>query len=138
MSGATLSSNEWRYKALRIAVGDHKRRFSRQKLDQIGKRANPREWSHYIVANMVASILFNQEPQKLFAELLSEMTFNDRKPGIPRFYDSSRTKIGRQSLKNRVGETASMIKEDWCVDNISKDRLRVIFKKSFFSYFTIN
>ena len=76
MNNASLTSDEWRllntshYKALRIAVGDFKRKWSKQKLNKVCGRATPREWSHYTVANTVASILLNQEPLELFTGLI--------------------------------------------------------------------
>ena len=144
LSSATLTSNEWRllntshYKALRIAVGDLKRKWSRKKLTETCKRATPREWAHYSLANVVYSILLNKEPLHLYNGILSEMTLNERKPLRPRFYDSSRTKVGKQALKNRIADTASRIQEDWYSNNITKDQLRTIFKRAFFSYFDKN
>ena len=138
MTSATLSSSEWRllntshYKALRTAVKDVKRRWSRERLNNVCQRATPREWAHYGVANLVASILQSGEPCELHCAILQEMTINDRMPARPQFYDSSRLKVGRQAIQNRISETAKLIKEDWHSKAISKDQLRIIFKRSFF------
>ena len=141
MNSACLTSNEWRllntshYKALRIAVGDHQRKWSREKLNETCQRATPKEWAHYTVASMVATVILTEEPKVLHDAIQQQMTVNDRKPGRPKFYDSSRLKVGRQSLQNRIGETATLISEVWISREISRDKLRIILKTAFFSYY---
>jgi len=54
---------------------------------------------------------------------------NDRLPGIASMMDSSRLKIGKHSLPNRL-RCLRKVKFKW-TDGINKNNLRINFKKTF-------
>jgi len=58
---------------------------------------------------------------------------NDRCPGRASFTDTSKRKIGRQTLPNRLGFFKD-VKFNWCNEDISDDKLRRELKKTFFKY----
>lgn len=135
------TSNEWKllnrahYRALRVVVRDFTTEKSRHLLDEECGRATPRQWSYYSAATVAASIIHNREPSLLYDLLFENSTMNSRSPGLRTFFDTSRRKIGRQSLQNRLKEPFTNVKEEWYMCGISKDTMRVIMKRAFFPYY---
>jgi len=129
----TLSYENWKrlrsqhYRALRAAIGDQKRTRPRQELDQLCKRATPRQWSYYISSKMAAK-LYTSSDTRLAHDLRAAAYVNDRTPKRATFRDTSRLKIGRQQFKNRL-QHMSMIKSDW-IGNFSDDYLRQRLKST--------
>ncbi len=140
--GPMTTSNDWKllnkahYRALRVVTRDFRREKSKRVLDEECKRATPRQWGHYVVASTAASIMQNQEPSLLFELITGNSTWNDRKPGRRDFYDTSRLRVGRQSLQNRLREPFRMMRGDWYGTGLTKDAIRVRMKESFFPYYT--
>jgi len=54
-----------------------------------------------------------------------------RKPGFLFAFDSSRTKIGKQSTKNWIGSAIGGILTPWNNQTLSKNSIRVMLKKTF-------
>jgi len=123
------------YFPLRLAFDDFKRKYSRKELNSLASRANPFELNDYKIAKLLISILSNTDPFVLFNELLSHCVVETRKEFNPSFLDMSRTRIGRQSLANRVNIISKQIKFEWLGKTFTKDSLRKSLKSSFFSYF---
>jgi len=69
---------------------------------------------------------------RLSDKLINKRYINDRRPGIRIFPDTSRLKIGRHSLTNRL-EMLKKVKFNW-TKGISSDLLHVNLKKTFFTY----
>ncbi len=138
--GAVTTSNEWKllnrahYRALRIVTRDYWNETSRKDLDSICKRATPRQWSYYSVASTVISIMQNGGPSLLYDLLTANCTIG-RRDKIASFHDTSRRKIGRQSVQNRLHETFKQIRFVWKDTDISKATIRRRLKSSFFPYF---
>jgi hypothetical protein len=93
------------------------------------------QWNYYSVATTATSIIRNQEPSLLYNLIVNNISTNSRKPNRPTFYDTSKKKIGRQSIQNRLAELFKAVSEDWFECGASKDALRILFKKTFFPYF---
>lgn len=139
--GATSRSDDWKlmnrahYQALRVILRDYRREQPRKELDFRCKRATPRQWSYYSVANITASILRDGEPSLLFDLIRGNSATSGRQPSRPTFFDTSRKKIGRQSIQNRIGDVFKRVKSDWLEKGKSKDALRIELKRAFFPYF---
>ena len=67
--------------------------------DDITKRATPIEWASYCIAS-TAMRLYNESDTRITDELRSSAYTNDRLPYRARFFDTSKLKIGKQTLKN--------------------------------------
>ena len=68
--------------------------------------------------------------------LLKEMLYSERRdPHRTKFYDNSRSKVGRQKLGNNI-KFMEAIKDEWLGKNLTIDTLRMILKRAFF-YFII-
>lgn len=119
------------YRALRAATGDFKNKTSRHELDQTCKRATPRQWAYYITSK-TAMDLYLYSDTRLAQDLRANSNINDRMPGRSTFMDTSRLKIGRQQLRNRLHHM-STIKFDWIGQNYSTDYKRQRLKKTFFN-----
>jgi len=116
------------YRAIRAAVGDWRTKIPRAVLDIIGKRANPRQWAQYSVANYTIKA-YNKGTTPLGRKLKQLGYINDRCPKRAKFFDTSRLKIGRQDLLNRLNFLD--LSFDW-IGNFSDDYLRTRLKKEFF------
>jgi len=121
--------NVLHYKALRIVCADFKRRKSRRELDATVERARPYEWMRFInVKTAVQLTLMGANGPPITKKLRDNLYQNDRTGRIS-FMDTSRLKIGRNSLQNRIC-CASEFTNEW-LKGISDNRLRVELKKSF-------
>jgi hypothetical protein len=143
--GAMTASNDWKlpnkahYHALRTAARDYRKTMSRRSLDCMCKRATPKQWSYYCIASMAISILVTKQPGLLHDSIDGNISINGRRTNRPSFYDSSRTRIGRQSIENCLTETFKNLQDvDWLGTGLSKDAIRVRLKRMFFPYYTID
>jgi len=116
-------------KALRTVCADYRRKKSRRLLDSLVKRARPHEWMKFInVKTAIQLTLLGESGPPLSRKLRDNLYKNDRTGRIS-FMDTSRLKIGKHSLQNRL-KTVQEFQINW-LDGISKDRLRIELKKSF-------
>jgi len=118
----------------RLLVRDYKNCLSKKRLSELTKRAPPSEYNNFKLAKILILICNNCEPFSLFHELISSSTTEQRKPYQPRFFDSSRSKVGRQSLPNRVTHVANQLTFDWLPNLMSKDLTRIKLKEKFFTH----
>ena len=121
------------FRMLRTAKRDFKLVLKRNELTKICERATPEEWSKFITSSRVIKTLRDTQPTILYQKLMNTYFEERRKPGVGFFYDSSRTKKGRQSLQNRLLFMRS-INHSWFGHNLSDDSIRIQMKRSFFSY----
>jgi len=121
--------NSLHYRAKRAAVKDPKQKISRQILDVVSKRPTPAQWARYSTA-WTAISLINGATTRLADELRQKMYINDRMPMKSRFFNSARTKIGRQCFSNRL-DCINVLNFNW-LGNYSKDYIRVNLKRQFF------
>jgi hypothetical protein len=140
--GAITSSSDWKllnkahYQALRTATKDYRKTLSRRTLDTTCERATPKQWNHFCVASTAASIIVYRQPGLLCDSIEGNMNINSKRPARPSFFDSSRTRIGRKSIENRLTETFIRMPDvDWYRTRLSKDATRVRLKKAFFPYY---
>jgi hypothetical protein len=132
----SLSSATWNrinsahYRALRAAIGDHRKRVKKKRvdLDKECRRASPQEWAKYIIASTVIK-LYDRSDTNIANVLRTSAYINDRNPYKAKFIDTSRLQIGRQSLPNRIGAIFSKITFDWVNQQLSDDAIRVRLKK---------
>jgi hypothetical protein len=128
------SVNSIHYRAVRVAVHDHKRRINREKLDIKCARASPKQWSKYAISNTVIKVLRDGLPSELSATLHETLYEERRRPGFGKFYDNSKGKIGRQKFGNNI-HFMTAIKEPWLGTGLQDASIRRILKSTFFSYF---
>ncbi len=65
------------------------------------------------IAKLMITICNNYDPFLLFHDILSHSVLERQRPARPKFFDTSRTRIGKQSLANRVGIITLKINFDW-------------------------
>jgi hypothetical protein len=127
--------NSVHYRALRVAMREFRPKTNREKIDVICQRASPKQWSKYAIASSVIKCISNGQPV-LLVEFIKETLYIERRsPGIGKFYDNSKGKIGKQKLGNNLS-FMNAIKDDWLGLELDNDRLRRILKKTYFSYLT--
>jgi hypothetical protein len=119
------------YQALQIIMKGFRRQLLRSTLDQACQRVTPRQWSYYSAASTVAPIIRNQEPSLLYSLIANNALSNSRRFNRPSLYDTSRKKVGRQSIHNQLIDLYKTLNEDWFECGASKDSLRILFKKTF-------
>jgi len=125
--------NSIHYRAMGNTIGDFFNRCSRREVDERTKRSTPRQWANYCNAKMAITLTnLGKTGPRLSDKLVNKRYINDRKPGIGIFPDTSRLKIGRHSLTNRL-EMMKKVSFNW-TKGISTDLLRVNLKKTFFTY----
>jgi len=122
--------NSLHYKALRTVIGDFRNQTSRNVLNRILKRATPSQWMLYSNAKIAISLFTDENGPPLSHKIRNNAYLNNRKPGLATFMDSSRLKIGRNSLQNRLKMMTS-VKFKWTT-GINKHALRVALKTTFF------
>jgi len=105
--------------------------MSKEALNNLSGRATPRQWPKYIVSSTTIKMI-QKGTTPMSEKLRGRAYVNYRFPGKGTFRDLSRTKIGRQSLPNRL-DFLREIKFDWinAKEPISKDKLRIALKKTF-------
>jgi len=122
------------YRLLRTACKDYHFSKSKFELTKICNWANPIEWNKFATASKVVKIVRDQMPKPLFDLLDKTLYVEPRKPGFGKFFDSSKTKWGYQSIQNRMAMMGE-VKDDWMERHISDDAIRILMKNSFFGYF---
>ena len=127
--------NSIHYKALRTAVGDHRQRINREKLDILCQRATPKQWSKYMSSSIVIKCLRNNEPAFLTNCLRSTLYTERRHPHQGKFYDNSKGKVGRQKLNNGLIHMAA-IKFNWLGMDLGDAAIRNSLKRTFCTYAT--
>jgi len=89
-------------------------------LDIISKRAPPRMRPRYISALATIS-LYNNSDTRLAKQLRASSCINDRRPRRAKFSDTSKKKIGRQALENRLMH----IDFDWIGPKVCKSYIDI-------------
>ena len=122
--------NSIHFRALRLAFCDFKCRVPRWKLTKELKRATPLEWSRYAVASSVLKINRNKMPVNLYNLIQDNLYFERRYPSLAKFFDSSKSKIGKQSLDCRLVFMNSL--PAWYNFGFSDDEIRRFLKSNYF------
>ncbi len=122
------------FRLLRTACKDYKNRMSRDELTNRCKRATPLEWSRYTSASVAIKTFRDKKPEILHDILQRTYYAERRNPARGMFYDSSRTKMGRQSIQNRLPHI-KQLSVPWNEPDskFSNHRLRIVLKNTFFS-----
>jgi len=119
--------NSLHYRVLRVILKDYNNTRSRREVDAVMKRATPRQWSYYTSSKMAINLMNGSTP--LGKKLKAKCYVNDRIPGRGTITDTSRLKVGKFSLSNRL-QCLRRLNFDWC-SGITKDLLRINLKKFF-------
>jgi len=122
--------NSLHYRALRTAVKDNKRLWHRQDLNKAFERATPIQWMKYSCSKLAINLYnLGEGGPPLSQALINSVYVNDRNASRAYFRDTSRTKIGRHSIVNRIS-CIREIKFDW-TKKPSTHVLRIELKKTF-------
>jgi len=120
--------NSVHYKTLRVVENDWKKKKKRADLDKLG-RAKPSLWGKYATGNLVLKTIKKEYPAYLYGKLCNTQYSTRRNPGKLLFYDGSKTRLGFQSIENRIGDIFKEL--DFCFDkDMSDDIIRVSLKRS--------
>jgi len=124
------------FRLLRSACRDYYSNISRHDLTRRCKRATPSEWAKYTTSSIAIKIVRDAKPKYLHETLMRTYYSERRNVARGLFFDSSKTRVGRQSLENRLAHVAQ-IKEPWNTSNakLTNDQLRVMLKHTYFFYF---
>jgi hypothetical protein len=117
---------------LRLALKDFKKVYSNRKVAVLTRRAMPFEINNFKVARLIISVINSTNPFCLFHDLVSHAVIERRCPLQPSFFDTSRSRIGRQSIANRISTIFKNVNFDWNGVDLSKDQLRRLLKTTFF------
>jgi len=122
--------NSLHYKALRISIGDYRKRVSKDDLSKMLNRATPFQWMNYSNAKLAISMCLQGNGPPIVQRIKNTAYENDRNPGVMTVSDTSRLKIGRHSLVNRL-QCLRRVKFKWTT-GISDHALRIGLKQTFF------
>jgi len=118
------------YKSCRVIRKDFECQISREN-NQIVKSATPSEFSNFCLAGTV--ILAYNSKTSLIKDSCSENFYQiNQKPYQIFFFDASRIRIEKNSLKNRISEVFKAINFPWLT--LKYETLRPKLKKIFFDY----
>jgi len=118
------------YKALRSSLGQTRNRTPRSKLDEIFKRATPRQWSNYSNAKRAINLYLNEDGPPI-SQKLKNSAYIDNRTELCYFMDTSRLKVGKNSFQNRL-QCLKKVKFKW-INGINYHTLRINLKKTFHS-----
>jgi len=117
------------YKALRIAIRDYERLFPREMLDLL-ERQKPKIIDKYMTGSIYINCYLSGKPTRLLATI-KENEYLIRRTGQLRYFDSSKKRIGKQALCNRIDEVVKIFDTSW-TNLKNKDAIRIFLKKTFF------
>jgi len=120
--------NAMHYKLLRITTGDWKSRTPREVLDDLG-RVRPSTWAKYSSANLAIKILRDREPVRLHTHLNAMLYYERRSRNVPKFFDGSRLRVGRQAIGNRLKSVFDELNTEITFKE-SNNSLRLLLKKA--------
>jgi len=129
------SASQWKmlnslhYRALRTGVKDYYYNWTKNELNSFFCRATPLQWMKYSCSKLAINLYNDADGPPMSTVLRSKAYINDRNPGKAIFIDSSRLRIGRHCLANRLSFMKD-IKFDW-TQGIEDNSLRVNLKKTF-------
>jgi len=125
--------NSMYFRLLRITTRDFKREISKTDLIKRCKRATPNELAKYTTSSKVIKIIRDERPVNLYNRLKSNLYTENRRPGLGFFYDNSTNMRGKQSIQNRL-PYFRLISDQWINKEITDDAIRMLLKKTFFTY----
>jgi len=120
------------YRLLRIACQDYYFEYPRDYLAKHCQRANPDKWSFFCSANVLLKTFRDKHPCRL-RSLLRSSYFESRKGGHGKFFDKSKTRVGKQSIQNSL-DHFRLINRPWNGANLSNNSIRILLKDTFFNY----
>jgi len=126
--------NSIHFRMLRTAAKDYQLKLTKDELSTRCKRASPMEWAKYSTASVVIKTLRDKQPVVIHDLLQSTYYFEKRNRGRGLFFDMSRTRLGRQSIENRLAHIAQ-ISTPWNEDpKKNNNEIRILLKNTFFSH----
>ena len=116
--------------ALKLIVGDDYSLFSFDELHLMFARAKPTQWSDYVVANQIHSIITNEKPESIWIDLQESLTLNNRTDCF-NFEKTNSLRVGLNKFTNRLSQIAQKFKfKDFA---LSKESFKVKCKRLLFS-----
>jgi len=124
--------NSLHYKALRISIGDYRKRISKDDLSKNPKQSNTFPMDELLQCKVGNFTVFRKMALQLYNALKNTAYENDRNPGVMTVSDTSRLKIGCHSLVNRL-QCLRRFKFK-CTTGISDHALCIGLKQTFFNH----
>jgi hypothetical protein len=113
---------------LRIVSKTKKQQLPTIKLHKSLNQPTPKMWANYSDAKALYNVTTTTIPDSLLPTLTYNRLENKRFKGLT-FTSSERTKIGSNSLANRVSEVSKIMDEDW--STMTKEQFKRFAKKKF-------
>jgi len=88
----------------------------------------PSAWADYSTASLVIKVMQNEQPKHLFRLLTMSAFQEQRRSGRMKYFDDTNTKVGWNSLRNRLTDLFNTNDFDF-YPFISPDRLRINLKR---------
>jgi hypothetical protein len=104
--------------------------MSRSCQDRLG-HARPSIWAKYATASTSIKIRRDKVPVRLHRHLNDTIYYERMAPNVIRFFDSSKKRIGRYALGNRLKEIFDVINDPISLHE-SNCFIRLLLNKSFF------
>jgi len=121
------------YKALRSSIGDFRNKIPKEVVSGIFNRANPLQWMNYSNAKLAISLVLMGSGPPMSQKIKNSLYENDRNPGVASVWDTSKLRIGRHSLVNRL-RCLKAVKCKW-MNGINEHALRIGLKQMFLNFF---
>jgi len=80
-----------------------------------------------ICLRLFLNAFYRSEPKQLVSNIMMNTYSKRQKPGYLYAYDSSKTRIGKQSSRNWIGSAICGINKPWSDQQLSKDSVRLLF-----------
>lgn len=126
------------HQAIRIVLKDYEKKVDKNKLNQISKRATPKEWSDYAHSVLLFKLLTDHEPSNLFSEIIPYIYCERRMPNRPKIILDGKQRASLNIVSNRLHFIAGTIGFDWYNNNTSLNCFKYNAKRRYFSYLGSN
>ena len=114
--------------ALRLITGDDYKLFSFDELHCMFNRAKPQQWSNYMMASQLHSIVNNEKPFQTWLNLQTQISINNR-TGNFIFNRTNKLRVGLNQLHNRLNHIAEfLVFNDF---NLSRESFKIKIKRTF-------
>jgi len=115
------------HKLLWVQVKDWDRIYPKSMLNTLG-RATPEQFANYSTASAVLNAILTKRPERLL-QMIEENKYPIRRTGKTKFYNTSRRRVGRQSIGNQLNDIFDQLCDNWTKAS-SKDAIRIYLKQS--------
>jgi len=124
--------NSLHYRSLRLIIRDYRHKICRTEVTERTKRLPPDKWAKFALASLYMNMYAVNQPRALLQNMSLNTFTQGRKPGFLFSFDHSRSRVGRQSTRNWLGQALNEITAPWTDRLLTKDTVRIMLKKAFY------